>query len=833
MEKSQHVQNAQKYAEIQKQFDKANSSIQAKINAWYGRFAANNGISIQEAQKILDAESLAELKWDINEYIAHGKANSITGQFMKELENASAKYHISRLEAIKIQTQMECEKLLGGVTDSIDEHLKDQYMNAYYHTAYEIDKGLGVGHSLERINPNKLNKIINKPWAVDQKNFKVRLGESKVTLINNIHNSLTQMCLNGNNPSKAIAELSKTMNGNKVRAGRIIMTESAYFSQVAQKDCFNDLGVEEFEIVATLDGITCDGTCQGKDGEHYPMAVFEAGVTAPPFHPNCRCCTAPYFNDKWSNEGSRIARDENGDAYHVPSNINYATWKNDFVDNPVDPTKYDLINDAGKIIYKHHVEPKQPKEYLTEKKLKSNIAQAELDIQALESDFEKKYGQSYTDIQKVGSSEVENHIKSSNWLGLIDDQTMNELLDLNNQITDLTAQKDDWQSKLTQKILVKDKKVVAKGQIAAEKVKQDLQDELNNFQTNTYSGIWKDDVSTVDYVAKKSKIQAKKDYFEQKILTSIDPAEKQKFTDLLQATNDFEAEGQKYEALLQKIKDNDSILDDLNQKMLSLNNGVTLDEFEKLKVDDAFSQSRKDAAVWAMNTKDADIHLRDKCGEVWRNASKDQKKAIYDYTNSYSKFNEPLRGIEYGTNAYKGVGNVDFDNIGITYGGYKKGQVRKLINDMTDIIEQSSYDVDFWFNRGCRFSGMDDFFNVDMNLLMHGTEAELQNALLGTTPTEFGFCSAGVAKGKGFGGNIKLNIYAPKGTKMMYAEPFSAFGNGGGFKWDGISQQGSFGGESEIILQQGTTFRITKVERKSPTSTIYVDLEVIAQKVQR
>lgn len=52
-----------------------------------------------------------------------------------------------------------------------------------------------------------------------------------------------------------------------------------------------------------------------------------------------------------------------------------------------------------------------------------------------------------------------------------------------------------------------------------------------------------------------------------------------------------------------------------------------------------------------------------------------------------------------------------------------------------------------------------------------------------------------------------------------------------GKSWDGIAKQSSFGQESEIILQQGTTFRVTKVE-KTP-GMIYIDLEVIGQNPQR
>ena len=70
-----------------------------------------------------------------------------------------------------------------------------------------------------------------------------------------------------------------------------------------------------------------------------------------------------------------------------------------------------------------------------------------------------------------------------------------------------------------------------------------------------------------------------------------------------------------------------------------------------------------------------------------------------------------------------------------------------------------------------------------------------------------------------------MNVYAPSGTQMMYAEPFSAFGNGGGSGWDGISPQSSFGSEAEIIIQRGASYKITKIER-SGSGTIYIDMEV-------
>ena len=62
----------------------------------------------------------------------------------------------------------------------------------------------------------------------------------------------------------------------------------------------------------------------------------------------------------------------------------------------------------------------------------------------------------------------------------------------------------------------------------------------------------------------------------------------------------------------------------------------------------------------------------------------------------------------------------------------------------------------------------------------------------------------------------------------MYCEPFSAFGHGSGKAWDGISRQNSIGHEAEILIQRGTKFRVTKVEKGS-NGTWYIDLDVIEQ----
>lgn len=330
LEIAQHETSLQKSKEVEEQFDRSLHAIDGKINAWYQRIAKNNNISMTEAKKLLSDKELKEFKWNVDDYIKYAKENEISGAWEKQLENASARVHISRLEALKIETQQELEKLYGNITDNIDKHIVNTYANDFYHTAYEVQKGIGVGNRLQRLNPDVVEKIVCKPWAVDEKNFSDRIWENKTKLINNMHNSLSRMCITGEPPDRAIKEIAKEMGVSKTQASRVVMTESAAFANKARQDCMVDLGVEEFEVVETLDSHTC-GTCGDMDGKHYPMSEFQIGVTAPPFHPNCRGCTCPYFNDEFTQDEERAARGADGKTYYVPADTTYNEWKNSFV----------------------------------------------------------------------------------------------------------------------------------------------------------------------------------------------------------------------------------------------------------------------------------------------------------------------------------------------------------------------------------------------------------------------------------------------------------------------------------------------------------------------
>ena len=336
------------------------------------------------------------------------------------------------------------------------------------------------------------------------------------------------------------------------------------------------------------------------------------------------------------------------------------------------------------------------------------------------------------------------------------------------------------------------------------------QKNLAKIDNKTYSGIWKNDVSVSDYKFKKGSIKAKRDYFKDQIAKlqgMTDPASKAKvaqFQKYLDDLDEFETLGKKYEKIQNKI-------DKINAERKPF--------LPKPKGAELFEQNYKDSAYWFTNangsTAGADKVLRDKIGDLWRKIPASQRKAAYNYTSGSGSFNRPLSGFEgsWGSYYYKGKKKVDLNYEG------SADDIRRL----TDMIDKSEYDFDIWVQRGTGTEDIEEMLGLPFGSIANMNDSELQK-LVGQEGRRYGFTSTGVAKGQGFSYSpVIVNIYAPRGSKMIYAEPFSAFGNGDGYSWDGLTSQSSFGHEAEMIIQRGAQFKITKIERKG--TTIYIDVE--------
>lgn len=314
---------------LERQYATAIQDIESQIAKWYQRFATENGITLAEANKLLTTQELDEFRWTVEEYIKYGQENAVSQAWYKQLKNASARVHVSRLDSLKLQLQAQAEALHGAQTELLETSLAEVYERGYYHTAFELQKGIEVGWTLHGLTDDTIKKVLARPWTLDAQTFSDRIWANKQALVNSVNTQLTQTIMRGAAPDKAIKAIADRFKVSRSQAGRLVMTETAAFANMARKDCFTDLGVKKYVIVETLDKETCS-LCGSLDGKVYPMSEYKVGVTAPPFHPWCRGTTAPYYEDM-ENLGDRFARDDEGKRYTVPKDMTYKEWERKFL----------------------------------------------------------------------------------------------------------------------------------------------------------------------------------------------------------------------------------------------------------------------------------------------------------------------------------------------------------------------------------------------------------------------------------------------------------------------------------------------------------------------
>lgn len=358
----------------------------------------------------------------------------------------------------------------------------------------------------------------------------------------------------------------------------------------------------------------------------------------------------------------------------------------------------------------------------------------------------------------------------------------------------------------------------------------DITSQIDNLQQDVYSNIWKDDVTVADYIAKQDKIQAKLDYFNQQFSSTGDS----KWSDLINLTKTFEQQGKQYAQLYADLQNTQQSLKDVRKKL-----GI---------VEDKWSDARKAAAKSFSDRYDADKYYRPLLDANWSKYSEHEKYSIWEYTHNSNPMNKVLSGYHdtWSRSGFKGLGNTNWDyenrwrdfataDFENRFGVNGHVAYANTIRDLTNAIEKSTLADDVWLVRNSNtaglaglFEGKHISFDDAKDMLDNGDVSGLFNLLQNQDFTNHAFMSTGVSSDVNFSSSkVRYKIYAPKGTKAVYAEPQSYFG--ATIKNDErIYNAGEaythVGGEAEMILQRGTTYNLRSMKMNG--NTIEVELDV-------
>lgn len=324
LEKEQYKTATQELRALEKAYKLAIKNINTTIKSYINDFAENNEISYKKALERLTSKQLELFKWTLEDYIKEAQKDP----YNRQVINSSIKARLSRLEALKIQIGFELDKLYSEMEKTTEKVLDNIAQESYYKTLYNTD-----GTDFHILDDKTIKSFTQRKWVGDGLNYSQRIWNDRKKLANTLEKGLMEHLVTGGNINKVINNLTgfvdeKVYNRRAVSA-RLVYTEMSAVRSVATEEAYQELGVEKYKILATLDNRTSQ-ICRNMDGKVFDKKDYQVGVTAPPFHINCRSTTVPYFDDE-DTEGERVARGDDNKQYNIPSKMTYDEWYKEYV----------------------------------------------------------------------------------------------------------------------------------------------------------------------------------------------------------------------------------------------------------------------------------------------------------------------------------------------------------------------------------------------------------------------------------------------------------------------------------------------------------------------
>ena len=299
--------------------------IEKEISVLYYRYAEDNELDYDLATKLLTGDEYKSFRMGLEEYMDLIDSPEI----QLELNTLSTRSRISHLEETFFNIQKQIDKAYIYQHEAVESLMKESLQTNYHRVIFDIGVATGetVIKDFHKLTIGEIVKEFERPWS--GKNFSERIWKNRAKLKDALEEEIVKMAISGADCAQAIESVAKKMDVSKKAAATLVHTEQAYFSSLGTLKAYNEMGVDEYIYVATLDFRTSD-ICRDLDHEVFSIKDAQAGVNYPPMHPRCRSTTAPYTG---ALEGTRTARDMFNNEVKVDKSLNYKEWHKKYVES--------------------------------------------------------------------------------------------------------------------------------------------------------------------------------------------------------------------------------------------------------------------------------------------------------------------------------------------------------------------------------------------------------------------------------------------------------------------------------------------------------------------
>lgn len=285
-EKQQHKKaktDAKAYDKKIKQiYDDMLEACQKEIEAFYGKYASKEGITLAEAKKRVSQIDIERYEKKAKRYV---KEKDFSAEANEEMRLYNLAMKVNRLEMLKANIGLE---LIAG-HDEIQKFMSEILQGR---TEDELKRQAGILGKTIRNNAKLAHTI---PYAsFHNAKFSDRIWMYQDLLKADLEKLLSTALIQGKNPRVVAKELEKRFGVRTSDAQRLMRTELCRVQTEAQRKSYIANGFIKYRFIVNGTGCPICKEIAKKNGGVYMVKDMIPGLNAPPMHPHCMCSTAAY-----------------------------------------------------------------------------------------------------------------------------------------------------------------------------------------------------------------------------------------------------------------------------------------------------------------------------------------------------------------------------------------------------------------------------------------------------------------------------------------------------------------------------------------------------------
>ena len=238
-------------------YEQATKNINKEISRIYKNYSKSDVLDKKVLNQLLNKKETDIYRRNLLTTINNNIKNEDIKQKMLLKYNSSAySFRISRYEQLQESIDLELKQLADIEQQITKIRYVDTIKEGYYHNIYNVQKATGLGLNFSQIDSRTINLLLSEKWT-DNANFSQRIWKNSEKLGNYLKKQLTADTMSGKTIQKIASELSSFMNVGLYNATTLVRTEVNHFANEAEMLSYEELDIEKYRFIATLDNVTC------------------------------------------------------------------------------------------------------------------------------------------------------------------------------------------------------------------------------------------------------------------------------------------------------------------------------------------------------------------------------------------------------------------------------------------------------------------------------------------------------------------------------------------------------------------------------------------------